>query len=65
MSQIDLSNVCEALAEKTYNFLKKEIEKFSRSNNIPEEEALKLGLGTTAFLSAFMIDVMSQRNLSL
>jgi len=37
MSQIDLSNVCEALAEKTYNFLKKEIEKFSRSNNIPEE----------------------------
>jgi hypothetical protein len=62
MTQTDLSDVCEALAEKTYTFLKKEIEEFSASNDIPKEEALKLALGTTAFLSAVMIDIMDQRN---
>ncbi|MCE3239083.1 MAG: hypothetical protein K0R24_2064 [Gammaproteobacteria bacterium] len=46
MSQTDLSEVCETLAERTYNFLKKEVEKISKSNAIPKEEALKLGLGT-------------------
>ncbi|MCE3238853.1 MAG: hypothetical protein K0R24_1834 [Gammaproteobacteria bacterium] len=62
MTQTDLSDICEALAEKTYTFLKKEIEEFSASHSIPKEEVLKLGLGTTAFLSAVMIDIMDQRN---
>jgi hypothetical protein len=65
MTQTDLSDVCETLAEKTYTFLKKEIEEFSASHDIPKEEALKLGLGTTAFLSAVMIDIMNQRNFGL
>jgi hypothetical protein len=48
-------------SSKTYTFLKKEIEEFL-AHSIPEEEALKLALGTTAFLSAVMIDIMDQRN---
>jgi hypothetical protein len=42
--------------------LKKEIEKISKSNSISKEEGVRLALGTTAFLSAVMIDIMDQRN---
>ncbi|MCE3238934.1 MAG: hypothetical protein K0R24_1915 [Gammaproteobacteria bacterium] len=49
--------ICQRIAKKMYNIMQEEIKKISKLRDMPTGKGVELSIGTTAILSAAIIDL--------